>query len=242
MSSIYRRVLLCILIASLIPLSFCRSTPAHAQQASEEDTVEVVTKEASQPGWSIRVKVSPGKPSLLDKLVLQFTVNADPNLEQRDPELIVAPEYFSVYRELESLESRDSKTQVWQVIVTPNRGGKVTLPRLAIPFVKREGSSNTPSATERGIMASPLMDIEIVGDTDAVDLSSLQGTELEAPSKVGDSHWMWLVAIGAIATAILAWIAWFALPGLETSSQKGRDARRIREAHAGCSFVGEAPG
>ncbi|AMV32399.1 hypothetical protein VN12_09760 [Pirellula sp. SH-Sr6A] len=211
MSSIYLRVLLCIPIASLIPLSFCRSTPARAQHASKENTVAVVRKEASEPGWSIRVNVSPGEPSLLDRLVLQFTVEADSILEHRDPELIVAPEFFSIYRELESLESSDSKTQVWQVIVTPNRVGKVTLPRLAIPFVKREGSSNTPSGTERGIMASPLMDIEIVGNTDAVDLSSIQGAELESPSRVGDSQWMWLVAIGAIAMAILAWVAWLAL-------------------------------
>jgi hypothetical protein len=205
------RVYLRILFFILMPLCVCSSNPSYAQQTNALDTSDVASDVASQPGWSIRVKVSPSEPSLVDRLSLQFIVEADPGLELGEPELLVAPEDFSIHQDLESTEWSDGKTRGFRAIVTPNKPGKVSLPRLAIPFIKRERSSNEQSGTERGIMASPLIDIEIVGDPKANDLNAIRGADLEGPAEVGHYRWTWLVAFGAIAIALLASIAWLSV-------------------------------
>lgn len=179
--------------------------------AEGQDSANTLKDRTSKPGWSIETTVSPKAPRLSDSIYIEFVVESEPGLTLKDPELIVAPDDFIVQRPLEQTEFSSGNRRVFQAVVAPIQAGETTVPRLAIPFTNSSDSTNQNRVSSQGIMASPMLKMEILTDPDSKDLAAILSTDLET---VPDKANVWLTwglpILGAVVVLLLGLVGYAA--------------------------------
>jgi hypothetical protein len=185
-------------IVFLTALSIC------ATFAQDKDGTESVSDRSSKPGWSIETTVSPKTPRLSDSISLEFVVEWDPTLSLKDPELLVAPNDFTIRQPLEQIETSSGNRRVFRAVVAPVQAGEIGLPRLAISYVRSPSLESREQASSQGIMASPRMRIEILSSSDDDNLAAIRSRDIETLPGEANFWQAWgLLILGLAGTTLL---------------------------------------
>ncbi|XZE33333.1 hypothetical protein SH501x_004114 [Pirellulaceae bacterium SH501] len=199
------------IIVSIVVLSNC------ATMAQDKETENSLGARSSKPGWSIEATASPKTPRLSDTITLQFTVESDPEFSLQAPELVVAPDEYTIRQPLEQISFSAGNRRVFQAIVAPSQTGVTLLPRLAIAYTRSSSSGNQDRSALQGIMASPSIQLEVLSNPDGSNIAAVRSSDIESLPEETNIWKAWslpllgLAGVSLLGFVVFAMRRWFFL-------------------------------